>query len=227
MDGKAYTEVLVYESGRYYFVKLPREGRSISVSKDDVNSESVKINEDPFYREDLRALYDDVKLRGDAALADSKVNTSAFQLEEGVGGAVDTAALLSGGGSGGGGKPMNLTVDAAKGAFAGLQVNFEKSGSNWKGKSPDGVVSVSISTSGEQVTSINGSINANDPAVMQGKAGGVIQMMMKAAPWAQGWVMQNIQALQTGAALSNTQDGVFISITPASPTNLNFVVQGV
>lgn len=36
IKGKQYSNVLVYESGSYYYVKLPREGKSLSVRKSDV-----------------------------------------------------------------------------------------------------------------------------------------------------------------------------------------------
>ncbi|MFP6581677.1 MAG: hypothetical protein VCD00_03885 [Candidatus Hydrogenedentota bacterium] len=223
VDGKTYTDVLVYESSRYYFVKLPREGRSISVAKGKVDAATIQLNDDPFYRDDLRELYDDVKLRGEDALGDRAVNDSAFQVEEGIDRVIDTGALLSGA-AGGGGKPMNLTVDDAKAALAALQITFTKSGNAWTGKSADGIVTVSLATSGNAVTVLSG--NVNDPTAVQTKAPGIIQMLQKVAPWAGPWVFSNIQVLQTGGTLHKAQDGVDIMIQ-TSEAGMSFTVKGV
>lgn len=225
VDGKTYKDVLVYESSRYYFVKLPREGRSISVAKGEIDAATIALNEDPFYREALRELYDDVKLRGEEALGDHTVNDSAFQVEEGAGGGtIDTAALLSGSAGGGGGKPMNLTVDDAKTALTGLQITFSKSGNGWNGKSADGIVTIALATNGNAVTVVSG--NVNDPTAVQAKAPGIIQVLQKVAPWAGTWVFSNIDVLQTGGTLHKAQDGVDIVIQ-TSDAGMSFTVKGV
>lgn len=223
VGGKQYSNVLVYESSSYYYVKLPREGRSLSVRKSEVPSNQVEINEDPYYREQLRELYDDVKLRGDAALLDAKPIDSAFAdapQQRAV--SLDASTLLSGGG----GKPLKLTVAEAQELFKQAQINLTKSGNGYAGKSPDGIMSVRLTESNNQVTSISGSITSTDPTQIQGKAMALGMIAGQVAPWAGSWMMTSQQTLMSTGSIKKTQDGVGISIQ-VTAAGLTFSIRGV
>lgn len=67
IEGAMYKDVLVYKSSTIYYVKLPKEGRVISAPFSEVNESTVKINDDPYYRDELMALYDETRMRGESA----------------------------------------------------------------------------------------------------------------------------------------------------------------
>lgn len=221
---KQYSDVLIYESSSYYYVKLPREGKSLSVRKSDVPENQVQINEDPYYREQLRDLFEDVTLRGEAALLDAKPIDYAFTDAPPPGaGAGDAVALLSGGG---GGKPMTLSVAAAQELFAQAQISLTKSGDNYTGKTADGVMSIRMTESGGQVSSISGSIESSNPASVQGKVMSVLGIAGKVAPWSTSWMMSSQQTLAASGSIKKTQDGVGISIQVTSTGGISFSIRG-
>lgn len=222
IEGRSYDNVLVYESDRFYFVKIPQMAEVISVAKSNPRVSEPTINNDPTYRQELREMYDRVKDSGGARPQTSA--NSAFQVEEPSDGqSVDASSLLGGGAENA--KPMNVTVQQAKDAFKMLEVEFSGSGDSINGSSPDGSVNVTINSKGGKVSFVSGSISASDPAAMQRKSIGVMQMMGSVAPWSQQWIMSNLQTLMTGGALQKTQDGVAISLSP-SGDGLSFSVKG-
>jgi hypothetical protein len=54
-------------------VRIPDEGRMMTVPKDKVSADTVTINKDPFYRSDLRAKYDRIHEAGGAPPPDGRV----------------------------------------------------------------------------------------------------------------------------------------------------------
>lgn len=56
IDGKRYSDVLVYDSGNGYVVRLPEDGTTLNVSKE--NAQSVKITEDYGARDALLMKYE-------------------------------------------------------------------------------------------------------------------------------------------------------------------------
>jgi hypothetical protein len=224
IDGKMYSDVLIYESGSYYYVKKPREGKSLSVRKSDVPDNQVQINEDPYYREQLRDLYDDVKLRGaEAALKDREAEGSAF-VDDTSAEVTDSSALFAGGG-GAGGKAMNLTIAQVKQAFTSAGITLAGSGGTLSGSSADGVLSVKVFTAGDSVTAVNGSINSTDQAQVQQKVLPIMMLAGKVAPWANQWIVSSMGQLMSTGKIHKSQGGVSISLG-VTATGLGFSIKG-
>jgi hypothetical protein len=221
INGIQYTDVLVYESGEYFYVKIPNTGKSMSVSKAKVSSDQVKINDDPYYRDQLRNLYKSVKAGDAAAMKASKPVDSAF-IDVVANKTIDTSALFSAGG----GKPMNMSVDAAKAGASNAGVTLAQSGSGLKGSSEDGLLTVTVAISDGKVTGLTGVINSTDQQVVQGKMFPLIGLIAEVAPWVQTWILGNVSQLSTpGATIQETQDGVSI-VVGVSASGLSFSVKG-
>lgn len=57
IDGQQLNDVLISKTSAFYYVQIPREGRTINVPIENVDEGTVKINEDAFYRDKLRDEY--------------------------------------------------------------------------------------------------------------------------------------------------------------------------
>lgn len=220
LEGQQFTDVLVYESADYYYVKLPQQGKSLSVRKSEVPADTVTVNNDGLYRDELRAMYNEVK-SGARAAVERPVDSAFTDVRAGRQ-EVDTSALFATGGSG---KPLALSIDEAKAAMAGAGITLSDGPGGLQGQSGDGIMSVKLSTKGSELTAISGSINSTDPTEVQGKAMAVIMLASKVAPWAGGWVMSSQADLMSTGSIQKSQDGVSISLS-AAPTGLNFNISG-
>ena len=100
IDGKKHENVLVNEGRTTYYVRIPNEGRIITVPASQVDKSQLEINEDPFYREELKARFERVRESGGAVSSDERHFEG--PATPGGGEDVDINALLGQGGGGGG-----------------------------------------------------------------------------------------------------------------------------
>jgi len=209
VDGKTFTDVLIYKSPSKYYVKIPKTGKTMNVPLDSVSEDDVSINDDPYYRDKLKAMYQLRKL----GKPSNKEVDPAFKV---VGGApqesnVDAGSLFGGGG-GGGGKGLGVSQAEVKQLLGAMQLSFSGSGNSVTGKSSDGSVSVSINGAADNVSRIAGTLSG-DPAAMQSKGMAMGQVLGRIAPWSGPWLMQNLAKLQQTGKIEKTQNGVKVSIT--------------
>ena len=209
IDGRVYENVLVYEGNSAYYVKIPDQGRVISAPKNDVAASSISINDDPYYRDQLKAQYDRVRSGGDAAAlaSPSAPSDPAFQAPETIAVATGTGEEGVAVGAGGGGGPLNVSREQVEGMLQSS--GFQNQGGTWK--TPDGLVSVQIVGPDDNVTSVVASVSGQMAQVMQGM-GQVNGLISKLAPWAPAWVQQNQAQLMTQGFIETAQNGVYVSI---------------
>ena len=51
---KTYSDILVYEGGSFWYLKLPDEGKILNIPKSEVDASLVSISEDFEYRDALK-----------------------------------------------------------------------------------------------------------------------------------------------------------------------------
>ena len=206
IDGRVYENVLVYEGNSAYYVKIPDEGRVISAPKSDVSSSSISINNDPYYRDQLKARFDRVRSGGqDAALATpSAPSDPAFQAPDtiAVAGAESEGVTVSAGGG-----PMGISRQDVESILQGS--GFQNQGGMWK--SADGKVQVEIKGPDDNVNSVVASVTAPEAQIQQAffQLGRVFASL---APWAPQWVLQNLEQLATTGAIQTAQDGRAVAV---------------
>jgi hypothetical protein len=208
VDGKTYNEVLIYKSSSKYYVKIPKTGKTMSVSIDEVASDAVEINDDPYYRDKLKAMYEFAKKMGksDTEEVDPTFKVVGSAPQQGT---VDTSSLFGGGG--GKGKGLGVSQDQVKKALAQMQLTFTGSGNNITGKSADGSLNISIKGPANNVTSVTGSITGN-PAALQAKVLPLGMFIGTTVPWAGPWLQQSFGQLQSAGQISKTQGGITIKM---------------
>ncbi len=226
IDGKRYSDVLVYESSEVYYVRLPREGRSLSVKKTKVGSGQIEISDDPFYREELKTFYQDVKANGASAQERFESTDSAFQ-DTGANRTPtgDGSAFFSGGGGGAAGaNAMAVPLETMKGMFSQLGFQLTKSGENMTGKSPDGVITLTLLGRSGMMTGISINIKTTDQNMMDLYLSGMTQNMSQGFPWVSTWLNSMKDPSGGFKTGKKTQDGVTASIS-GSKTDLTISVE--
>lgn len=207
IDGRVYEDVLVYEGNSVYYVKIPDQGRVISAPKSDVSAASISINDDPYYRDQLKTRFDRVQSgEQEAALATpSTPSDPAFQAPDTikVAGAEDEGVSI---GAGGGG-PLNVSRQDVESMLQSS--GFQNQGGTWK--SGNGMVTVQIAGPDDNITSVVASMSGQMAQVLQGM-GQVNGLISKLAPWAPAWVQQSQAQLMTQGFIENAHNGVYVSI---------------
>ncbi len=219
IDGKQYTDVLIYKSRSTYYVKIPKEGHSTSVSASQVDETTVSINDDPYYRDQLKDLYESVK--AGRVVAQSDVPTDpAFQVQNTSADApmVDSSAFLGSrsvaSGSGGAAKGLGIPRQMLQGMLTGAGAQFTGTGNTVTGKMPDGTTFQLVGPA-ENLTAvkIRSSFPEAQKAQMQQSVAQISMLTGASAPWAAGWIQSNMQTLLNGGTIKKTQNGVNITIT--------------
>jgi hypothetical protein len=207
VNGRAYDDVLVYKSSSIYYVKIPQEGRVISVPVERIDASTVSINDDPYYRDQLKQRYDQAKADVEAGRPVAGAPTDpAFDVPDSSGAAFDSSAFYSAGA----GKPLNLTQQAVQGDLT--KQGFQFTGTT--GKTADGVLSVQLEGPADNLTGIVVTATGQQAQLMAAMPK-VFGLIGQKAPWAQGWLMQNMAALSQGQPIQNAQNGVLLNVSPA------------
>jgi len=126
VDGRTYEDVLVLETSSFYYVQIPDEGRTLSVPRDAVDEGSVVINDDPYYRDERKAKYDETKAARESG--EAMVDDPAFHVQGQTTPNIDTDALLGrggGGGGGGGGAGLGATRNDVETLLTGFGIAFQ------------------------------------------------------------------------------------------------------
>jgi hypothetical protein len=92
VEGKTYQNVLIFKSSSRYYIRLPKEGRVISVPTTKVDESTVTIVDDPYYRDELMGLFDEALAQTEAEAkrkAAIPTDASAFGLTSRNPGGVD------------------------------------------------------------------------------------------------------------------------------------------
>lgn len=218
INGKQYSDVLIYKTSSTYYVKIPKEGRSISVSVDAVDGTSVTINDDPYYRDELKELYDNVK-SGEVIEPSDVPSDPAFRVQESSASSapVDSSAFLgssAAAGGAGGKKGLGIPRQMLVGMLTGAGAQFSGSGNSMTGKMPDGTTFQLIGPA-ENLTTIKiiSTFPEEQKASMQQSAGQISMLTGASAPWAGNWMQSNMQTLIEGGTIKKTQDGITITIS--------------
>jgi hypothetical protein len=224
VDGRTYDDVLIYKSPSKYYVKVPKTGKTLNFSIDEVDANAVTINDDPYYRDKLKARYE---LRKMGAPAKEEIDPNFKVVNSGPGeGPIDTSALFGGGG--GGGKGLGISQSQAKETLSLLQIKFSGSGNSISGKTPDGTTVVSMTGPKNNITKINLAITSTDPALIQQKLTPLVPIVTKVAPWSIAWLQQSMAQFQQTGKIEKTQGGVTVRVTASSPTpqslTMNFTI---
>lgn len=215
-NGVVYEEVLVYEGSSSFYVKIPAEGRTISVPVGEVDRSTVVINDDPYYRDELKDRYEDAKLKGDRSRRGSgptAPSDPAFQITD-ADRKFGSGARSGSDGGGGGGKGLGYSRAEIQGLIAQQGYTFKGSGDVVTGRSPDtpqGSSTIQLGGPANNLTSIIITFTGTQQLISMGIQGSVV-MAMRSAPWAGEWAQQNNSKLLQGQPIQKTQDGIFISI---------------
>jgi hypothetical protein len=229
VEGKTYSDVLVYKSSSLYYVKIPNEGRTFSVPVEDVPENAVYIERDPYVRDALQEKYDKTEERQKEAAWEGDVSDPTFAVQAGGGssGTVDTSGLLGGGGAAAAPEGAASLVPDRESFGRQLQnfgLTVENSGDTSTFRSPDGSTTIAVSGPGDFVSRIV--VNAKVPQEQANAAmAQLMPLLGRVAPWSTGFLGQNRAALLKGGSAEKTQDGVAISInSTAEGPNLSFTV---
>jgi hypothetical protein len=217
IHGKQYNDVLIYKSRSTYYVKIPKEGHSTSIPVADVDETTVTINDDPYYRDQLKELYDSVK--SGQTMAQSDVPSDpAFRVQESSNesAAVDASAFLgsqSVAAGSSGSKGLGIPRQMLQGMLTGAGAQFSGTGNTVTGKMPDGTTFQLIGPAENLTTiKIKSSFPEAQKAQMQQSVAQISMLTGASAPWAAGWIQSNMQTLLNGGSITKTQNGVNITI---------------
>lgn len=216
INGVLYEDVLVYRSSGVYYVKIPTEGRTISAPIAKVDESTLVVNDDPYYRDELKERYDEARVKGEMAKKGvdfGDPTDPAFEIRESDR-RMDSSALFGGGGGGGGGKGLGISRALLQQPLAQQGWTFQGSGNSVTGtlpSSPQGSGTIQLTGPANNLTGITFSVTGQQQLVMLAVQQFAV-MAMQLAPWSAMWLQQNQAALVAGRPIQKTQDGVSISI---------------
>lgn len=189
VEGIRYKDVLISKSSANYYVQIPWEGRTISAPLSEVDVSSVVIDKDPYYRDELKDLYEESKARREAGEQLNAPEDSDFQVQTQSGGASIDALLGAGGGGGGGGGKSGFTQSRAdvEAMLTGFGMQFQP------GPQQDGQPTVVSNPPGGPTITLMG-----PPNMLKG-----ISIKMTGAPGLiqSGMAQLNLLAMQIAPAL--------------------------
>ena len=210
VDGKTYTDVLIYKSSGSYYIKIPTEGRVLNATFDKVDEASVEIVPDPYYRDELKQKYDKSRRRrlGQKPLEDSRT--------------FDPAFLVSGGGGGGKGgvRGLGMPRTVVQSMIAGMGVSFTPTTGPggvpaFMGALPGGGATLTLEGPDDKLTGITIS-RAVTKKEMKEFRQDLVQIKMLTAgvsPWAGEWLIQTFPTIRQTGFAEATQDGVNVTAT--------------
>ena len=132
VKGARYRDVLVLKTSSTYYVQIPWEGRTISVRAGKVDESTVSINEDPFYRDELKREYREAKKLRDAGKTVRVKDDPTFRVQA-RSSSTDYDPFKAGGTAGGG---LGMARSQMQSMMAGAGLQFQK------GPGRDGMPSV-------------------------------------------------------------------------------------
>lgn len=215
IGNQLYENVLVDKGATTYYVRIPNEGTIIIVPEREVDASTIKRNEDPFYREDLRERYEQVRADSGAENVGGRVFSGG--LADAGGGDVDINSLLGGGGGGGNlqlGGPLPLMAPQQLVAMtANFGINFQSAGSvsgqpAQRASLPGGAGTITIVGPDDQLLGLV--IEAQGPE--QALPGGLQQLGPLLGPLGQP-VQQALAEAQQSGSSSKTASNAKINVT--------------
>lgn len=234
IGGVRYEDVLVYTSESMVYVKIPQEGRIISAPKAKVSPFDIRISDDPFYRDELKALFDENEKRARAgqSVGRAKTSSAAFAVPEDVALRRDERGQEIGGGASvaGGGRGLGIPRAAIQSALQQFGFTFTENGpESVTARSPDGAGAITLEGPPNNIHTIRGQ-TSGPPQTVTMTLMGMGQMLGGGAPQVQQWLQQNMGTLMQGGAIQTSQSGVRITISTqqSSPgtMTLTYTVQG-
>jgi hypothetical protein len=215
VNGNAYKNVLVTQTGSFYYVQIPDEGRTLSVPLAEADASSVKIDSDPFYRDPLKETYTQNRARRaageikdvDPAFRAGKDERVTESLDD-VRGAGAGRKGGGGGSAGGFGVPRTM-IESALGQL-GFQFQPGPGNASAVASRPDG--SLELLGPPDNLTGVvaksSGPVQAADAGVQQ------LQMfLMQLRPEAAAAFGQALSEAKAKGTASVSAGGVNINIT--------------
>ncbi len=220
VEGARYRDVLVLKTTSNYYVQIPWEGRTISVRAEKVDESTVSINEDPFYRDELKEEYRQAKELRDAgklsepAAVDPMFGVQAQSPSAGFG------LYEDGGSAGGGGRTTGAGLGMARSQAESMLANM---GMQFRaGPGRNGMPSVvaqmptggSIELIGPPNRLMGLEVTVTVPAAQVTSAASQMQILvMQSAPEAASQFQAMLQEAQQSGQSQRTIDGVSTTIT--------------
>lgn len=128
IEGARYRDVLVLKSTSNYYIQIPWEGRTISVRAERVDESTVSINEDPYYRDELKKEYREAKELRDAGMLSKPADDSIFRVQA-QSPSANFGLYEVGGRAGGGGTTragLGVPRTQVESMMAGMGMQFQK-----------------------------------------------------------------------------------------------------
>lgn len=128
LQGARYRDVLVHKSSTSYYVQIPWEGRTVSARIEGVDASTVSINEDPYYRDKLKAEYREAKELRDSGQLSTAPDDSMFRVRAQSSSSdfkLYSDGAGTGGGGAGGGAGLGVPRSQIESMLAGFGVQFQ------------------------------------------------------------------------------------------------------
>lgn len=242
IDGKTYSDVLIYETSLNYYIKIPAEGRVFSIPRNDVDPDSVNIRKDFSYRRQQQNHYEAV-VQGDQDAArkiveqkqarrrdTSELKDLVQQARNETGGATDGGQLTiadqdalgaSSGGAGGAGG-LGITHQMLASMLQAQQ--FTVSEGPPAGGHPTTVAKLQLPQGSAEIVAegppsgiTRMTTNATVPAAMMKiSVAQVTAMISQTAPSSGAQLQSQLAQLENGGSFEVTEGGVhvYIETTP-------------
>lgn len=218
LGGARYRDVLVLKSTSNYYVQIPWEGRTISVRVEEVDESTVSINEDPYYRDELKKEYREAKELRDAGNFSEVPADSMFRVEARSSSA-DFSLYRDGGSAGGGGTTgagLGVPRTQVESMMAGFGVQFQagpgRSGMpSVVGQMPPGV---RIELIGPPDRLMGVDVSWSAPAAQATASATQMQMfVMQIAPTVASEFQAMLQEARQSGQSQRSKDGVSVKIS--------------
>lgn len=207
--GYEYKNVLITKTSSFFYVQLPEEGRTLSIPVNEVDTSSVKINNDPFYRTPLKEKYDvNRKRRAEGEIQDVDPSFRA------AGNAVSSPDAAFGGGTaggnGGGAKGLGVARTQVEAALSGFGFQVEAGPSSAMAKHPSGST-IELQGPPESLTGLVAKMSGPVATVDQG-AQQMQMFVMTLNPGAAGAFTQALTEAKANGSASKSAGGMNINI---------------
>ena len=212
VSGHPYKNVLITKTESFYYVQVPEEGRTLSLPVAEVDASTVRINDDPFYRDPLKDEYAVNKAR--RASGEIKDVDPAFRAASAAGGGSGLSLddLRGGGGDGGGAGGFGVPRTAIEATLAGMGFQFQPGPGNASAVAtlPNG----SLELLGPPESLKGVFVKASGPAQTVDASAQQLQLfVMQLRPKAVGAFTNAISEAKQKGSASVSAEGVAINIT--------------